>query len=99
MESASASDTYPILKESTSYPEWQEWIHDKCGTALLAAPVKHSIHDGPGSLSGSGDVVTETVPYCPNCESKPSENGAPLRENPVDVSEANILRRMRTSLG
>lgn len=97
MSSSNASDIYPILKESTNNPAAQEWTHDKCGTVLMAMRVRHSIHDGPGSLSGSGDVATATVPYCPKCESKPSPNGVPLRENPVDVSEANILRRMGQS--
>jgi hypothetical protein len=93
------SDNYPILEESTWNPEKHEWTHTKCGTILLSAPVSHSIHNGAGSLAGFGEVATARVPYCPTCESKPSPNGAPLRQNPVDVREADILRRMRQTRG
>lgn len=87
------SDVYPVIAESTR--QGKDWVH-KCGATLLSKQVSHSIHDGPG-LSGHGEVSIEVVPYCPACQSEPSSFGAPLRQNPVDVSEAEILRRMRNT--
>lgn len=86
-------DVYPIIKESTRQGE--DWVHDSCGTILLGKRVTHSIHDGPGFLSGGGQVHVEVVPYCPSCEPEPPSGGAPIRQDPADVSEAAILRRMR----
>lgn len=83
---------YPILEECTRNGD--DWIH-KCGTTLLGARVFHPVHDGPFELSGSGRVVHEIVPYCPTCEERPSERGAPIKEDPADVQERDILRRMR----
>lgn len=83
---------YPVIEDSTR--KGDDWVH-KCGTTLLSAKVIHSIHDGPFALSGSGSTSVEMVPYCPNCQEKPSQIGTPLRRDPVDVSEAAILRRMR----
>ncbi|HSX14551.1 MAG TPA: hypothetical protein VLE72_01395 [Candidatus Saccharimonadales bacterium] len=84
--------SHPILDESTLTDDG--WVH-KCGTTLLSVTVTHSIHDGPGPLSGGGQVHSEMVPYCPNCQKPPSTIGAPLKEDPRDVSEREILRRMR----
>ena len=82
---------YPVLGESTQYGE--DWVHS-CGTTLLAAEVSHSIHDSLIPLAGSGRVHTEIVPFCPKCQEKPSPYGAPIKSDPVDTSEAAILRRM-----
>jgi hypothetical protein len=86
------SDVYPVILESTR--DGKDWSHS-CGTTLLGATVSHSIHDGPSPLSGGGQVHREIVLYCPKCQAKPSANGAPIREDPTDVSEREILRRMR----
>lgn len=86
------SDVYPIIEQSTR--RGKDWVHNPCGTFLQGKEVTHSIHDGPGLLSGGGRVHTEVVPYCPTCGPEPSANGAPIRQDPVDVSEAAILRRM-----
>lgn len=85
-------DMNPVIEESTR--KGDEWVH-KCGTTLLGKRVIHSIHDGPFALYGSGQTHTETVPYCPKCQSEPSTYGAPLHEDPVEISEAAILLRMR----
>jgi hypothetical protein len=73
---------YPVLAESTRQAAGG-WVHDKCGTELLGAKVYHPIHDGPFPLSGSGRVEIETVPYCPTCQEKPKEQGAPINVGPT----------------
>ncbi len=88
------SYAYPILDGCTRH-ENGEFTHNACGTKIMTATVRHSVHDGPFPLSGSGDVELELVPYCPTCEEKPSEHGAPVGRRQVDVDEAAILRRMR----
>ncbi len=65
-----------VLSESTG-KEGVGFKH-KCGAEIQGKQVSHSIHDGPFPLSGSGQVRTETVPFCPNCELEPNQYGAPI---------------------
>lgn len=65
-----------VLTESTERADGK-FVHS-CGTTLLGARVHHSIWDGPFPCSGSGRVEVEIVPYCPTCQEKPSEHGAPI---------------------
>ena len=68
---------YQVLDESTYNKTKAEWVHDKCGTVLLAQHVIHPVHDSiwGGAPIGWGEVETEVVPYCPACSKKPSSNG------------------------
>jgi len=50
----------------------------KCGAEIKGASVTHPIWDGPFPCSGSGQVHTETVPFCPECETEPNYHGAPI---------------------
>ena len=59
-----------------------------CDGNVMGANVHHSVHDGPFPLSGSGEVKSETVPYCPNCEEKPNPYGMPIDPS----SEPSLLR-------
>jgi hypothetical protein len=47
-----------------------------CGSGIVTAEVLHPIHDSLVPLSGSGEVEQELVPFCPECEEKPSERGS-----------------------
>lgn len=47
-----------------------------CGSGLNMVEVLHSVHDGLFNLSGSGKVQKECIPYCPNCEAQPKEQGS-----------------------
>ncbi len=85
---------YSILEECTRH-ENGEYTHNACGAKIMTVTVRHSVHDGPSPLSGGGDVDIELVPYCPTCQQKPSEHGAPVRQRQVEVDEAAILRQMR----
>ena len=49
-----------------------------CGADIMAAKVAHTVRDGLFAFSGSGEVRYEDVPYCPNCEEKPSFHGKPI---------------------
>lgn len=88
-----SGDIYPILLDSTRREDGT-WFHNPCGTDLETAIVNHSIHDGPGPLGGGGEVFRESVPWCPTCDTRPSPNGPPLKENPSDTTDREILRRM-----
>lgn len=68
-----------VLAESVYDEAKREWTH-KCGSTVMAAKVYHPVYfkEFAGPV-GSGDVRIETVPYCPTCEAKPNENGAPIR--------------------
>jgi len=65
-----------VLSESTG-KKGIGYRHE-CGVSIMAAIVYHPIWDGPFAGSGSGRVHQETVPYCPKCEAKPDERGAPI---------------------
>lgn len=62
--------TYVLLKPSEDY------TCGTCGAKILAVTIIHSIHGRPEVLAGSGRVVKEYVPYCPNCEEKPNFTGS-----------------------
>ena len=47
-----------------------------CGRPVFPAEVIHPVHDGLFPLSGSGRTETENVPYCVECEDKPSVDGS-----------------------
>lgn len=66
-----------VLTESERQAD-NHWVH-RCGAVVQGQRVYHSVHDGPFPLSGSGQVVTEEVPYCPQCEAVPMWQGAPIR--------------------
>ncbi len=65
-----------VLSESTG--KERVGFKHKCGTAIQGKLVTHPIHDGPFALSGSGQVRSETVPFCPDCEMEPNSRGAPI---------------------
>ena len=58
----------------------QGFVCSACGSEIQTTTVYHPIHDGPFPLSGSGRVQRQIVPYCPKCETKPSESGWPITQ-------------------
>ena len=52
----------------------------KCHAVIMGAVVSHPIHLRSMPGAGSGQCQRETVPYCPNCETKPDPYGAPVYE-------------------
>ncbi len=67
-------------RRTEKYIEQSDGTHKcrDCGGIILAARVAHPIWDGPFAFSGSGKCFYKYVPYCPNCEEKPSVNGSPI---------------------
>ena len=65
-----------VLSESTG-KEGVGFKH-KCGTEIQGKQQTRPIWDGPFAMSGSGRVHTETVPFCPECETEPGSSGAPI---------------------
>ena len=66
-------------KKTTRQPDGT-YVCNMCGSSIKVTTVAHSIHDGPFPLSGSGRCEYEEVPYCPNCEQKPSFHGTPIKK-------------------
>lgn len=56
-----------------------KWTCNACGATIMAVRVAHPIWDGPFLCSGSGEVESEEVGYCPNCDKKPGFQGAPIQ--------------------
>jgi len=51
-----------------------------CKGVVMGAVVLHPIHLRSMPGVGFGQCQRETVPYCPNCETKPDSCGAPVYE-------------------
>lgn len=51
-----------------------------CGSTIMAAEVRHSVHWKGFIMAGPGRVETTKEPYCPKCETKPDPNGSPVYE-------------------
>lgn len=47
------------------------WICKTCGSTIMASIKYAPIWDGPFPCSGSGEVESYQLPYCPKCEVKP----------------------------
>ena len=62
-----------------------DWNCASCGSEIVGASVSHSLHDPNFTCAGGGSVITEFVPYCPNCEKKPNPNGSPVYESRQDL--------------
>jgi hypothetical protein len=58
-----------------------------CGADIKGVTVAHPIHlrEMPGS--GFGECHYVEVPYCPNCEIRPSSSGAPVHYGDPGVKE------------
>ncbi|NOQ56137.1 MAG: hypothetical protein GQ477_05030 [Nanohaloarchaea archaeon] len=48
----------------------------ECGELIMAIDMAHS--KWITSFGGLGNCERETIPYCPNCETKPEYNGNPI---------------------
>jgi hypothetical protein len=48
-----------------------------CNSEIEVVGQKCSVHykEFGSAMAGGGEVRTKLIPYCPNCESKPSESG------------------------
>ena len=46
-----------------------------CNSKIELVEQKCSVHYRDMPLTGGGEVRTKIIPYCPKCESKPSESG------------------------
>lgn len=66
---ASNQIVWRVISESTKGLDG--WVHS-CGTEVLEATVVLSNRDGVGPLTGDGRTRVVTVPFCPNCERKPT---------------------------
>lgn len=80
-ETTVVSNSLYLRKIGTNIVYYQteaNWRCLVCDDTIKSTPVAHSIHDGPFEMSGSGRVHYEDVPYCNNCEEKPSYHGFPI---------------------
>jgi len=64
-----------IYVQAKSGPENQSPHCYGCGSKIELVGQRCSVHYSNMPLSGGGEVRTKIIPYCPNCESKPSESG------------------------
>lgn len=80
-----------VLAESTQEPGG--WKH-KCGGDLHQVLVAHPVWTNPEMCAGSGDVQTQTVPYCPACHEKPSAAGRPITPKDTDWPPVMIKEKV-----
>jgi hypothetical protein len=63
------NNNWLVLTESTRQKDGT-WVH-KCGSPIDQKVLHQTVYDGLFLLSGSGEVRTMHIPYCPNCETEP----------------------------
>lgn len=56
----------------------KDWFCKKDGTLILAVIRYYPVWDGPFPCSGSGEVLSENIPFCPTCEESPTNIGTPV---------------------
>lgn len=78
----SKDEYWLVLDESEKKKDG--WIH-KCGTKIKGKVVHLSVRDGLFPCSGSGEVKSITVPYCPKCEKEPTGYGELSAEGKIHV--------------
>ena len=60
-------------------PDGKTLVCKSCKATILAADVAHPIWVSEGA--GFGECKNERVPFCPNCDKRPSFHGHPVRED------------------
>lgn len=88
------AEKYKVLSESVRDPEDDSYIH-KCGAVVMGRTVYLSVRNPLMPLAGSGEVIREVVPYCPDCGPVPSEHGTILETETPATKEEEQLRKMR----
>jgi len=56
-------------------PDNDTWLCWECGSEIQAITQSQSVHFAEFALAGGGEVRHKTIPYCPKCETKPSDRG------------------------
>lgn len=54
------------------------WLCKTCGSVIAASIKYFPVWDGPFPCSGSGEVISENIPFCPTCEERPDSRGTPV---------------------
>ncbi len=80
--------------KSNAYAEDEDdYVCTRDGRRILVVEVAHPIHDGPFPNSGFGGVHRESVPYCPDCDDKPSFYGTIIDKNTSAKLRAAMVER------
>jgi hypothetical protein len=90
------AEEYKVLSESTQDPEDGSYVH-KCGATVLAKTVYLSVRNPQMPLAGSGDVIRQVVPFCPDCGPMPPDHGTILETETPAAREEEMLRNMKSS--
>jgi hypothetical protein len=85
---------YEVISESVQDPENGSFVH-KCGAILLGKTVYLSVRNPLMPLAGSGEVLQQVVPYCPDCGPVPPSYGTILETETPGAQEEERLRRLR----
>jgi hypothetical protein len=72
----------------THQPKDDSWTCNACKSDIQAVTQYRSVwlSDGPGPCAGTGEVEHHIIPYCPNCDPKPSDRGVTRRTIAEDVT-------------
>lgn len=89
------AEQFKVLGESVKDPETGDYIH-KCGAFVMGKTVYLSVRNPLMPMAGSGEVVTQVVPYCPTCETPPPQYGTILETETPAAQEEKMLRKMGT---
>lgn len=79
--------------------EKEEWRCNKCGSLILGHEQIVSLHMPSGSAMagmGFGETTRRIIPYCPKCESEPSNTAISYygsKDDP-DVQDLKIIKKI-----
>jgi len=81
----------------------EEWRCKKCGSVIMGKEQIASLHmpsSSGMSLAGFGETIRRTIPYCPKCETEPSDSGIAYygTDEDPDVQDMKIIRRIGEKL-
>lgn len=88
-----------VPKLCTWNEDKEEWRCNKCSSLILGHEQIVSL-TVKGTLMGFGETTRRIVPYCPKCESKPSDVGHSYygSEEDPDVQDMKIILKMGEKL-
>ena len=78
------------IDEEAKYIKNQNiWRCQKCNSIIMAVKQIVSLHM-KGTEAGFGETYEKIIPYCPNCEEKPSFQGVDYYGSKTDPETAEL---------
>ena len=89
------TELYPVLDESVRTSKGN-YVHG-CGELIIGKTVRLSVIDPRfPHHTGSGEVLSLVVPYCPKCQTEPGDFGEITLRRANDVGDEIVIEARTT---